>query len=70
MMPTWRFELRVGRLVRGHVERSLRSLAFLADLQLDIESHMGLFGGVLLITVTGPAPIVKAYVEAVQEWAA
>lgn len=65
---TGRFTLEVGRLIAGQVEREIRRTAFEQGFELNIQKEMGLFDGVLLITVKGAAKPVSRYMRAIQTW--
>lgn len=63
-----RFSMEVGRLVAGQVERELRRSAHQADVSIEIEKHMGLLDGVLLVRAEGDADRVVRWTKAVQAW--
>lgn len=56
----------VGRLVAGPVERELRVAAHHAGVTLNLQKHMGLLDGVLLIEARGEAHQMERFMAAIK----
>lgn len=65
---TARFTIEAGRMVAGQIQRSLNQYAFVKGLDLNIKKEMGLFDGVLMVTVKGDKEKVEWFVNVVQKW--
>lgn len=59
------FSLHVGRLAAGRTERALRERAH-GHVDVHIDTHMGVLGGVLLVTAHGTGPDLASFVTDVE----